>query len=184
LLFKRLFLILGLISFSFHLSASEKDQILTQLNNLKSLEFTFVQLVNDKTEKGSCLLKFPGKLRCEYFDNKQKELIINNKKLAIIQKRYDKTYRYPISKSPFINILYKEKLLEIVKSGKVQLTDQLVELVYLSENDITIYFDKDTLDLKGWKIIDQYNNNIVFSLNIVAKNDSYKKEVFRIPEIN
>ncbi len=184
MLFKRLFLILGLISFSFHLSASEKDQILTQLNNLKSLEFTFVQLVNDKTEKGSCLLKFPGKLRCEYFDNKQKELIINNKKLAIIQKRYDKTYRYPISKSPFINILYKEKLLEIVKSGKVQLTDQLVELVYLSENDITIYFDKDTLDLKGWKIIDQYNNNIVFSLNIVAKNDSYKKEVFRIPEIN
>tara|TARA_A100000164_G_C21523943_1_gene592816 strand:- start:28 stop:582 length:555 start_codon:yes stop_codon:yes gene_type:complete len=184
LLFKRLFLILGLISFSFHLSASEKDQILTQLNNLKSLEFTFVQLVNDKTEKGSCLLKFPGKLRCEYFDNKQKELIINNKKLAIIQKRYDKTYRYPISKSPFINILYKEKLLEIVKSGKIQLTDQLVELVYLSENDITIYFDKDTLDLKGWKIIDQYNNNIVFSLNIVAKNDSYKKEVFRIPEIN
>ena len=116
--------------------------------------------------------------------NKQKELIINNKKLAIIQKRYDKTYRYPISKSPFINILYKEKLLEIVKSGKIQLTDQLVELVYLSENDITIYFDKDTLDLKGWKIIDQYNNNIVFSLNIVAKNDSYKKEVFRIPEIN
>ncbi len=184
MLFKRLFLILGLISFSFHLSASEKDQILTQLNNLKSLEFTFVQLVNDKTEKGSCLLKFPGKLRCEYFDNKQKELIINNKKLAIIQKRYDKTYRYPISKSPFINILYKEKLLEIVKSGKIQLTDQLVELVYLSENDITIYFDKDTLDLKGWKIIDQYNNNIVFSLNIVAKNDSYKKEVFRIPEIN
>ena len=184
MLFKRLFLILGLISFSFHLSASEKDQILTQLNNLKSLEFTFVQLVNDKTEKGSCLLKFPGKLRCEYFDNKQKELIINNKKLAIIQKRYDKTYRYPISKSPFINILYKEKLLEIVKSGKVQLTDQLVELVYLSENDITIYFDKDTLDLKGWKIIDQYNNSINFYLNIVAKNDIFKKGTFKVPRTN
>ena len=184
MLFKRLFLILGLISFSFHLSASEKDQILTQLNNLKSLEFTFVQLVNDKTEKGSCLLKFPGKLRCEYFDKKQKEIVINNKKLAIIQKRYNKTYHYPISKSPFLNILYKEKLFEIIKSGKLELTDQLIKLNYLKENEISIYFDKSTLDLKGWKIIDQYNNNINFSLIIIKKNDIYKKEIFKIPEIN
>ena len=59
-------------------------------------------------EKGNCLLKFSGKLKCEYFDNKEKEIVINNKKLAITQKRYNKTYRYPIAKSPFLNILYKE----------------------------------------------------------------------------
>ena len=47
---------------------------------------------NNKKETGSCLLKFPGKLKCEYFDDKQKELIINNKRLAITQKRYDKTF--------------------------------------------------------------------------------------------
>ena len=94
---------------STNLSAIEKNQIINQLNGLNSLEFTFNQFVNEKKEKGSCLLKFPGKLKCNYFDNKEKELIINNKKLAITQKRYNKTYRYPISKSPFLNILYKEK---------------------------------------------------------------------------
>tara|TARA_B100000965_G_scaffold2272_1_gene1793 strand:+ start:204 stop:455 length:252 start_codon:yes stop_codon:yes gene_type:complete len=83
------------------LSANQKDQIITQLNNLNSLEFTFKQLVNEKLEEGSCLLEFPGKLKCEYFDSKQKELIINDKRLAITQKRYNKTYYYPISKSPF-----------------------------------------------------------------------------------
>ena len=181
---RKVFLVLLFISFSFNLSASEKDQILTQLKNLNSLEFTFDQLVNEKLEKGSCLLEFPGKLKCEYFDNKQKELVINNKRLAITQKKYNKTYHYPISKSPFLNILYKDKLLEIVKSGKLELTEQVIKLIYLSENEIIVLFDRKTLDLKGWKIIDQYNNKINFSLNIISKNDVYKKGTFKIPDIN
>ena len=182
--FRKFFLFLLFISFSFSLSANQKDQIITQLNNLNSLEFTFDQLINEKLEKGSCLLEFPGKLKCEYFDNKQKELVINNKRLAITQKKYNKTYYYPISKSPFLNILYKDKLLEIVKSGKLELTEQLIKLIYLSENEITVFFDRKTLNLKGWEIIDQYNNNINFSLNIVSKNDAYKKSTFKIPNIN
>ena len=172
------------ILLSANLSANEKDQIITQLNNLKSLEFTFDQIINDKTEKGSCLLEFPGKLKCDYFDDKKKELIINEKRLAITQKRYNKTYYYPISQSPFLNILYKNKLLEIVKSGELDLSDQIIKLVYLGENEITVFFDKKTLDLKGWQIIDQYNNNINFSLRIVAKNDVFKKGTFKIPEMN
>ena len=169
---------------SVNLFADEKDQIVTQLKNLNSLEFTFDQVVNNKIEKGSCLLEFPGKLKCDYFDDKKKELIINKKRLAITQKRYNKTYYYPISKSPFLNILYKDRLLEIVKSGKLELSDQIIRLVYLDENEITVFFDKQTLDLKGWKIIDQYNNYINFSLNIVAKNDVFKKGTFKIPEMN
>ena len=181
---RKFLLILLFTSFSFSLSANQKDQIIIQLNNLNSLEFTFKQLVNEKLEEGSCLLEFPGKLKCEYFDSKQKELIISDKRLAITQKKYNKTYYYPISKSPFLNILYKDKLLEIVKSGKLELGEQLIKLIYSSENEITVFFDINTLNLKGWEIIDQYNNNINFSLNIVSKNDTYKKDTFKIPKIN
>jgi outer membrane lipoprotein-sorting protein len=169
---------------SVNLSANEKNQIVTQLKNLNSLEFTFDQIINDKTEKGSCLLEFPGKLKCDYFDDKKKELIINKKRLAITQKRYNKTYYYPISNSPFLSILYKDKLLEIVKSGKMEQSNQIIKLIYLGENEITVFFDRKTLDLKGWQIIDQYNNNINFSLNIVTKNDIFKKGTFKIPEMN
>ena len=180
--FYKIFIIFFLLSVN--LFANEKDQIVTQLNNLNSLEFTFDQIINSKTEKGSCLLEFPGKLKCYYFDDKKKELIINKKRLAITQKRYNKTYYYPISKSPFLNILYKDKLLEIVESGKMEQSGQIIKLIYLDENKITVFFDKKTLDLKGWQIIDQYNNNINFSLNIVAKNDFFKKGTFRIPKVN
>ncbi len=182
--FKQLFSISAFFLFSIHSFANEKNQIISQLNKLNSLEFTFNQLINNKVEKGSCLLEFPGKLKCNYFNDKQKELVIFNKKLAITQKRYNKTYHYPLSKSFFLNILYKDKLLEIVKSGRLDITDQIIKLVYLNENEITIFFDKSTLELKGWEIIDQYNNNIYFSLNIISKNDIYNKDIFKIPEIN
>ena len=178
------FLITGLTLVSLHLSASEKDQIITRLNNLNSLEFTFNQIINDKVEKGSCLLEFPGKLKCNYFDDKEKELIINNKRLAITQKRYNKTYHYPVSKSPFLNILYKDKLLKIIQSGDLKLTDQFIKLIYQDNDNFVVFFDKETLDLKGWEIADQYNNNIYFSLNIIAKNDAFNKDTFKIPEIN
>ena len=167
-----------------NLFANEKDLIINQLNNINSLEFTFNQLINDKTEKGSCLLEFQGKLKCDYFDDKEKELIINNKRLAITQKKYNKTYYYPISKSPFLNILYKDKLLEIVQLGELKLDDQMIRLNYSSENQVSVLFDRKNLDLKGWEIIDQYNNNINFTLNVIAKNDIYNKGTFKIPEMN
>ena len=182
--FKKIFLISFFLLITTGLYANEKEEIVAQLNNLNSLEFTFDQLINGKTEKGICLLEFPGKLKCNYFDDKEKELVINNKRLAITQKRYNKTYYYPISKSPFLNILYKDKLLEIVQSGKLEVNDQIIKLVYFGDNEITVFFDKKNLDLKGWEIKDQYNNNINFSLNIVAKNDVFKKGTFKVPEIN
>jgi len=182
--FKKIFLISFFLFIKPSLLANEKDLIIAQLNSLKSLEFTFDQSINEKTEKGSCLLEFPGKLKCNYFDDKKKELVINNKRLAITQKRYNKTYHYPISKSPFLNILYKDKLLEIVQSGELELTDEIIKLVYFGDNEITVFFDKKDLDMKGWEIKDQYNNNINFSLNIIAKNDVFKKGTFKVPEVN
>ncbi len=182
--FKKIFALSFFLLITTSLLANEKNRIIAQLNTLNSLEFTFHQLINEKTEKGGCLLEFPGKLKCNYFDDKKKELVINNKRLAITQKRYNKTYHYPVSESPFLNILYKNKLLEIVQSGELVSTDQIIKLVYFGDNEITIFFDKKNLDLKGWEIRDQYNNNINFSLNIVAKNDVFKKGTFKIPEIN
>ena len=182
--FKKIALVLIFFLTSTIISADEKYQIISKLNKLNSLEFTFNQMINDKSEKGSCLLEFPGKLKCNYFDDKEKELVINNKRLAVTQKRYNKTYHYPISKSPFLNILYKDKLLDIVQSGELKLNDQVIKLIYFDNSEITVLFDRKNLELKGWQIKDQYNNSINFSLKIVAKNAIFKEGTFKVPEIN
>ncbi len=179
--FKKKILVLAFLVFFTNLSADEKDKIISKLKLLDSLEFTFSQSVNDKNEKGSCLLEFPGKLKCNYFDNNKKELVINNKKLAITQKRYNKTFYYPISKSPFLNILYKNKLLEIIRNGNIKRSGQFVNLIYKNQNDIEVFFDRKTFDLRGWQMVDEYNNNIKFSLIIIAKNDIFNEDTFKIP---
>ena len=79
---------------------------------------------------------------------------------------------------------YKDKLLKIVQLGELELGNKMIRLNYLSENQVSVLFDRKNLDLKGWEIIDQYNNNINFTLNVVGKNDVYKKDTFKIPEIN
>ena len=46
---------------------------------------------------------------------------------------------------------------------------KLFKLIYLNDNEIIVFFDRKSLDLKGWQIIDQYNNNINFSLKHCCK---------------
>ena len=79
--FYRIFLVNLIILFSFNLNANEKSKILAQLEDLNSLEFTFNQVINDKIEDGNCLLEFPGKLKCNYFDDKQKKTSDYTKKI-------------------------------------------------------------------------------------------------------
>ena len=80
--------------------------------------------------------------------------------------------------------MYKDKHLEIVKLGRLELSNKIIKLIYLEENQVIVLFDRKTLNLRGWEIQDQYNNNINFSLNIVTTNDVYNKETFKLPEIN
>lgn len=181
-------ILIYLISIYFFLCSSvfsdQRENIIKQINNLNSLEFSFKQISNDKTEQGDCLLEFPGKLKCNYYDKKQKELIINKKILAVTQKKYNKTYFYPISKSPFLNILYKDKLLEAIKEGTLKAETNYFQLIYKKENEIIVLFDKSTFQLSGWKIIDQYNNRINFELKVIAKNTIFQRGTFKIPSAN
>ena len=56
--FKKILITSILILIPVNILADEKDKIISKLNNLNSLEFTFDQLINEKNEKGSCLLEF------------------------------------------------------------------------------------------------------------------------------
>ena len=49
---------------------------------------------------------------------------------------------------------------------------------------ITILFNKNNYNLLGWKVEDQFKNNIVFLINIEKINEKYETELFDIPKIN
>jgi outer membrane lipoprotein-sorting protein len=165
--------------------ADEKQSIIKQLLEINNFTFNFEQITQGKIETGSCVLVFDNKLKCTYIDDKQKEIIINNKKLVVIQKRYDKIYFYPISKSPFLKILNKNSLISLVRESNLELNDK-IDLIYLDEKKkkITVFFEKKNYDLIGWKIQDKFQNEIYFSLEIQNKNTEINNDLFKIPSIN
>jgi len=162
--------------------ADEKENIIDKLKNTKSLKFNFKQKTNEKIEIGVCYLVFPRKLKCNYEDSKQKELIINKNRLAITQKRYNKTLYYSVKKSPFLKILDKKQLIELIKESILEYKDNQI---HLSNNNnarkITILFNKKNFDLIGWKINDQFQNKISFLIKILSKNQKINLKIFEIP---
>ena len=102
-----------------------------------------------------------------------------------MQKRYDKIYFYPISKSPFLKILSKNSLINLVRESNLEINDN-INLVYLDENQkkITVFFERKNYNLTGWKIKDKFQNEIYFSLKIQSTNTLIDDSLFKIPSIN
>jgi len=185
-----LFLKLALIfivffNFFFNLNADEKETIIEKLSDINNFTFDFEQITNDKIETGNCILAFDNKLKYSYNDKLQKEIIINNKTLVVLQKRYGKVYFYPISKSPFLNILSKDKLINLIQKSDLVINEH-IELIYLDKNQkkITVFFEKEKYELIGWLLEDELQNEIFFSLSIKKRNSVINNKNFKIPRMN
>ena len=186
---KKSILILNILFFFLsysNLQANNKIEIVKNINNVETLKFNFIQKSFEKKETGICHLKRPHFLKCLYEDKNQKELIINNRILVIYHKRYNKIYRYHLSKSYFLQILNGEKFSEVIMKGEMLINDDFSEVEYLDENkgQIIFYFNNKNYDLIGWRLIDINNNITVFEISNQSKNIEIKKTFFSIPEEN
>lgn len=169
-------------SFSYSI-ADEKLKIIKVLNDTKNLQFNFEQITSKKTESGKCIIVFPNKLVCYYNNKDKKELIINNRIIAITQKRYNKSFFYPLSKTNFINILSKNELINVIQKGDILINDY-INIVFINKegSKTLIRFDKEDFHLAGWISKDQYNNEIIFKMNIISINQFVDDKIFRLPE--
>ena len=102
--------------------------------------------------------------------------------MAITQKRYVKTLFYPLSKSTFINILSKNELIKIINESNT-IIDDYINIIFIDKNNIKtlIKFDKKKFLLAGWTSSDQYNNQIVFEIEITSVNQMINNNVFTLP---
>jgi|TARA_B100000780_G_scaffold278878_1_gene254154 outer membrane lipoprotein-sorting protein len=185
-LFSKFFILLFIfINFLPNLYANEKKLIINRLINIHNITFNFEQITNEKKEIGICILVFDNKLKCKYKDSMQKEVLINGKTLVVSQKRYNKNYFYPIANTMFVNILNKKKLINLIEKSSYKIKKN-IELSYVDENNkrIITFFEKENYNLIGWKVSDQLQNNIFFSLKIISINNEHDPIIFKIPLIN
>jgi hypothetical protein len=177
------FLIFFIFNFGL-LIADTKTNVIKKIDGISSITFEFIQNTNSKIENGNCILLFPNKLKCVYNDDKLKELIINNQMLAITQKRYQKNYYYPLGKSSFAKIINKKELIKLINLSEIETNaDQIIFTnIDKKERKTLIFFEPYTLNLKGWKFTDRFNNNIEFLIKINTLNDKFKIKDFEIPK--
>ena len=180
----------AIIFFSLYLiftssNAAEKSKIIKKLNSLDNIQFNFTQTTNEKIEKGKCTLVFPSKLKCNYDDKNKKELIVNKRMMTITQKRYGKTLFYPLSKSTFINILDKNELIKIITESDTT-TNNYFNVIFINEEKFKtiIRFNKKDFFLAGWTSIDQYNNKVIFEIDITSFNQMIDNKIFTLPDRN
>ena len=104
---KKYYLILLLFFFLINKSsASIKNDILNKLNFIENISFDFEQNINDKIEKGTCILQYPKKIFCKYDLSNKKILVSNGKSLVI--KTISSYYIYPLKETPLEIILDKK----------------------------------------------------------------------------
>ena len=178
------FLIIFLFLFSSNISlASFQTKLLDKYKSIDTLYFDFTQKIGEKIEFGSCYIKYSFLMRCEY-PNKKKSIIADGKRFAIVQKRYKKVYYYSLNKTPLFYILNKENILNLMRDYEPSEFDLNIigyEIIENNSNKLKIFFDKNSLDLLGWKTIDAYSNEVNFLIRNLKKNISVDKEIFKIP---
>ena len=180
----KLYLIIIFIVLTFNSNAEIKDKIIQNLKNTKNLDFKFEQNVNGKIENGNCTIEYPKKIFCEYARSNNKILVSNGKSLVV--KTITSYYRYPLEKTPLNVILDKNILINKIKSLKERTMDNnLINFtIFENNNEINIFFDKQTYDLIGWQNTDMYQNFNITFLSSIRKNRVLSKNLFNLPTQN
>ncbi len=176
-----LIFILLLISES---KATTKDAIIENLKEIKNLEFNFEQNIKGKIERGNCILQYPKKIYCKYDLRNQKILVSNGKSLVI--KTLTSYYYYPLERTPLNHILNKDFLLKKIRNLNERIIDdKFINFNFFeNENEINLFFHKDTYELIGWQTLDIYQNLSITYLSGIKKNLIINENLFKLPKQN
>ena len=168
----------------FEAKASQKKSIIENLKNTNNLFFNFEQNINGKIQNGLCTIEYPKKIFCDYNLSNEKVLVSNGKSLVI--KTKSSYYLYPIEKTPLNLILDKDFLLQKLLHLEERVIDSkfINFTFYENDNEINIFFDKNTFNLIGWQTLDIYQNLSITYLFSIIKNQKLDKDLFKLPKQN
>ena len=160
-------------------NANIKEKIIKNLENTENLNFKFEQNINGKIENGVCTIEYPKKIYCEYLKNK---LMVSNGKSLVIKTKSG-YYRYPLKKTPLNLILDKNFLINKIFSlnEKIINNSYIHYKIFEKNNEINIFFDKDTFNLIGWQTTDMYQNLNITFFSSIKKNQIIAKNLFKLP---
>jgi len=163
-----------------------KRDIIYQMQITNNLSFNFIQTINNKNEKGKCIIQYPKKIWCEYNSSNKKIIVSNGKSLVIKTLNTGSYYRYSLSKTPLVFLLDKEYLISKMNTLELREIDNkyLSFTFFENNNKINLFFDKINLTLVGWQTEDVYQNLVVTFISSVKINQKIDDKIFTLPKNN
>lgn len=164
--------------------ASNKEKIIENLKKIENFSFNFEQNINNKIERGKCIIQYPKKIFCEYRGGNKKILVSDGKILVIQTNNSGLNYKYPIKATPLNLILDKNFLIKKIDKLKPRIiNDSYINFTFIEKNnEINIFFDNNTFNLIGWQTLDVYQNiNITFISSLLI-NEKIDQKIFVLPK--
>ena len=182
----RFLLVILILNFSSPVFSSTKEKIISQIQLTTNLSFNFIQTIDNKSENGKCIIKYPKKIWCEYNNSSKKIIVSNGKSLVIKTSNKGSYYLYPLRKTPLIFLLDKEYLISKMNILEPREIDKkYINFTILeNNNEINVFFDMKSLSLVGWQTEDIYQNLAVTFISSVKINQEINDKIFILPKNN
>ena len=180
---QRFLIIFLLLNFYNPAFSSIKEKIISQMKLTDILSFNFIQTIDEKIEKGSCIIKYPKKIFCSYDGSNNKVIVSNGKSLVIKIKNSGNYYIYPLNKTPLDLLLDKEYLISKINTLEARNIDGkfLTFKIFENKNKINIFFDVKTFNLVGWQTEDIYQNLNITFISSIKINEKIDDKIFILP---
>ncbi len=181
---KKIILLIAIYFFINEVQASTKSNIISNLKKIDNLSFNFEQNINDKLERGNCIVHYPKKIFCRYNSSNQKILVSNGQSLVI--KTISSYYFYPLDKTPLNLILDKKFLIDNISKMRKKYEDsKFISFEFKhDENKVNIFFNKKNYNFMGWQTVDIYQNLSITYLTSVRTNLEIDNDIFNLPKQN
>jgi outer membrane lipoprotein-sorting protein len=180
----RVTIILLILNFCNPAFASPKDKIISQMKLTNILSFNFIQSIDEKKENGSCVIKYPKKIFCEYNGLNKKIIVSNGKSMVIKNKSKQSYYIYRLNKTPLELLLDKEYLISQIKNLEPRNIDNKFWTfkIYGQNKQINIFFDNKKFHLIGWQTEDIYQKLNITFISSVKINQKINDKIFILPK--
>ena len=165
--------------------SSIKENIISKLKQTNNLSFNFVQTIKNENENGNCIIEYPKKIYCEYKNIDQKIIVSNGKTLVIKNINNENYYIYPLKKTPLEFLLDRNYLVSKIKYLEPKIIDNkflAFSIFGNNNNEIKIFFNKDSLILTGWQTEDIYQNLSITFISSVEINQEIDDRIFLLPK--
>ena len=182
----RFLIILCMLNFYNIALSSPKVEIISKMKLTNNLSFNFIQTINNKSENGYCIIKYPKKIFCEYNDANRKILVSNGRSLVIKNRINESSYIYPLKRTPLELLLDKNYLISKINTLEPKdINNKYINFkIFEKNNEINIFFDKKTFNLIGWQTEDIYQNLTITFISSVKINQKLSDKIFNLPKNN